>query len=167
MHRIFGILKKNRAFTFWMIVAFLVVLLEIYFTGESASVSSARSKGVLCDILDLLRIEYTEITIKTYDGVLRKCAHFAIFFALGFSVTAALNCQRRLPRIPLVIVFGGGLAIADEVRQYFVPGRATELRDMLIDFSGVLVGILAASASIWVIRRTRARWLEKRQDKRG
>lgn len=157
MRELMGTLKKYRAFVFWMIIAILVIILEIHFTGESASVSKETSKGVLRSIYDFLHIEYTDATLRAYNHIVRKCAHFAVFFAFGFSVTAALNCQRRFPRVPLALVSGALLAIADEVRQYFVPGRATEIRDMLIDFSGVCVGVVVASGSAWVIRRIRNR----------
>lgn len=152
MRRIVGTLRKYRAFTFWMFIAILVLLLEVHFTGESAAVSTETSKGLLRSIFDVLHIEYTEDTIRSYNGIVRKCAHFSIFFVYGFSVTAALNCQHRFPRLPVALGSGAFIAVVDELRQYFVPGRATELKDMLIDFGGVCVGAAAASASIWIIR---------------
>ena len=38
--------------------------------------------------------------------------------------------------ILLILIFVLIYAISDEVHQYFVPGRAMALRDVLIDFSG-------------------------------
>lgn len=34
-------------------------------------------------------------------------------------------------------------AASDELHQYFVPGRACQLRDVVIDGLGVLIGVLA------------------------
>ena len=41
---------------------------------------------------------------------------------------------------PAALILGGVRAVLDEVQQAFVPGRSCELRDMGIDFAGVLLG---------------------------
>lgn len=48
----------------------------------------------------------------------------------------------RVWLIPLLIGFL--YAVSDEIHQYFVPGRAMQARDVLIDTSGVLLGIWIA-----------------------
>lgn len=155
MRDLLGMAKKYRAFAFWMFVTFLVVLLEIHFTGESASVSTETSKGLLRGIFDLFHVDYTEDMVRSYNHLIRKSAHFIIFSFFGFSMTAALNCQRRLPKMPLAFGVGAMLAISDEVRQNFVSGRGPGVKDVLIDCGGVLFGALAATAIIQLVRRVR------------
>lgn len=148
--------RGQRVFLFWIAIAVFVLFLEIHFTGESASVSTETSKGLLRGILDFFRIGYTEATVREYNHIIRKCAHFIIYFAFGFSMTAALSCQRRLPKIPVALGVGAVFAVADEVRQFFVPGRGPGVKDVLIDFGGVLAGALAATAILRLVRRFRA-----------
>ena len=50
--------------------------------------------------------------------------------------------------IPLLIGFL--YAVSDEIHQHFVPGRAMQARDVLIDTAGVLLGIWIARG---IIRR--------------
>ena len=47
----------------------------------------------------------------------------------------------------------GVYAVSDEIHQYFVPGRACMLRDMLLDTCGSLAGIVAALAAVKIFSR--------------
>ena len=46
----------------------------------------------------------------------------------------------RKPALPAFII-GFFYAVSDEIHQYFVPGRAMQARDVLIDTAGVFLGI--------------------------
>ena len=64
--------------------------------------------------------------------------------------------DRRIGRkgdAALAIVVGVVYAVFDEVHQYFVPGRACQLRDMIIDICGVSAGVLIALCALWIIRK--------------
>ena len=66
--------------------------------------------------------------------------------------------DRRIGRkgdAALAIVVGVVYAVFDEVHQYFVPGRACQLRDMIIDICGVSAGVLIALCALWIIRKLR------------
>ena len=43
-------------------------------------------------------------------------------------------------------------AITDEFHQYFIPGRSAEIRDVLIDSSGALTGILFVIIVLAIIK---------------
>ena len=60
--------------------------------------------------------------------------------------------------MPIALGAAALYAVTDEVHQYFVPGRSCELRDVLVDTSGALTGILAAFALLSVI------WCLRHQD---
>lgn len=65
----------------------------------------------------------------------RNLAHFVEFFALGFVMNLIL-------RNPSIALFAGlAVAVIDEYIQLFSPGRTAELKDVLIDFIGVLVAV--------------------------
>ena len=73
--------------------------------------------------------------LGVWDVVLRKAAHFTEFAVLGALLVRAV---RELP----AFVAGVAYAVADELHQMLVPGRAGTLLDVAIDATGVLVGIL-------------------------
>ena len=57
-------------------------------------------------------------------------------------VSAAANAVISAKFFFLSWLIGAVYAVSDEAHQYFVPGRACELRDMIIDACGAAVGVL-------------------------
>ena len=92
-----------------------------------ADLSEAESGGLLA-FLNLLFPSLTELT-------LRKLAHFTEFTVLGLLLSQCFRVRVSRP------LFSGLLcALCDETVQLFVPGRSGEVRDMWIDFAGVVLG---------------------------
>ena len=61
------------------------------------------------------------------------------------------NNRNRLKIGAIVAITVGSLyAVFDEIHQYFVPGRACQLRDMVIDICGVAAGVLMVFSVLWV-----------------
>ena len=82
---------------------------------------------------------------KIIDGVtfiVRKGAHFSEYAMLGFLGYLWLHRVKAGG----LIAFGAAAlyAVTDEIHQSFIPGRSCELRDMLVDSSGALCGVIAA-----------------------
>lgn len=48
-------------------------------------------------------------------------------------------------------------AVSDEIHQYFVPGRSCELRDVFIDFSGSVLGIILIAIILIFFRNIKAK----------
>ena len=73
-------------------------------------------------------------------GLLRKLAHFTEFAMLG----ACLGWLHGMVNKKAVnaLAWGAAAACVDETIQRFVPGRGPSLRDVAIDTSGVLTGLL-------------------------
>jgi VanZ family protein len=71
----------------------------------------------------------------SWDYPLRKLAHAGEFAVLGALLA------RALPELA-ALWLGIAYAVADELHQTFVPGRAGTLLDVGIDSVGVLLGIL-------------------------
>ena len=74
------------------------------------------------------------------DGLLRKCAHFAEFGALGLLLGWLFGMlgKKRLPAFAL----GVAAACIDETIQIFAEARGSSLIDVWIDTSGVCFGLL-------------------------
>ena len=73
-------------------------------------------------------------------GLLRKVAHFTEFAALGILLAWLHGMLQRGRLQPFL--FGVLVAVTDETIQRFVPDRGPSFRDVCIDASGVLTGMI-------------------------
>ncbi len=78
--------------------------------------------------------------------MVRKLGHLSEYMLLGFwaMLTLRVYTGRILAFIAWPLLFGLGLAVADEFLQQFVAGRTSAVTDVVIDFGGVLLGLFAA-----------------------
>lgn len=90
----------------------------------------------------------------------RKWAHVYIYFALGASMAVTVRLwrpQRRAWRQgALAALLCAGWAAADELHQYFVPGRAMLAGDVAVDALGFLPGIFVVLLLAWLWRRRKS-----------
>ena len=86
-------------------------------------------------------------------GILRKVAHFLEFWWLGMCLSWLMYMLRTKVTEVLPWSLGAGALVAciDEGIQLFVPGRNSSFKDVGIDVSGVLLGILVISLIAWII----------------
>ena len=118
----------------------LLILNLCFIWGNSllpAQASQALSDGVH-DFLSSFRT----IAAAPLDGsaLVRKLAHFMEFTALGLLLSwqSALTEKNRR----YVLHWGVAAACVDEIIQFFVPGRAPGLLDVVIDTCGVAAGMI-------------------------
>ncbi len=92
-----------------------------------------------------------EIWGKT-SFIVRKLAHFSIYAALGFCASFTIGKRRLFSMKSLfVVLFGFIYAFSDEFHQSFSIGRSCEFRDMMIDTSGALTGMLISLGLMAII----------------
>lgn len=128
---------------------------------EPASTSGALSGGVLEVLqgaLGALGLPYEWLT----DHIVRKCAHFSEYCALGLIGMQAFTPHLR-PRSAAAVALTAALLVAvpslDETVQLFVDGRSGQVSDVALDCSGAACGValtLAAHALRTRTRRKRA-----------
>ena len=115
-----------------------------------------------------LTLQEQETMVLELDFWVRKSAHFVEYMMLGAVLMMAeqlfhnwcrasdckgksQNNRNRLKIGAIVAITVGSLyAVFDEIHQYFVPGRACQLRDMVIDICGVAAGVLMVFSVLWV-----------------
>ena len=86
--------------------------------------------------------------------LVRKAAHFSIYTLLGILLSSAVRATfSGYKRLWLPFILGALYAVSDEFHQSFVPGRSCELRDMAIDSSGVLLGVLLVAGVCCLLSR--------------
>jgi hypothetical protein len=124
----------------YLVFMLAVMALIFYFSSQNSDESGETSSAVLAWILE--HTAFNGNVPEFAETLLRKAAHFSIYFVLGIS--SALTVSEWKPRrliflwswlIPVVY------ACTDEFHQYFVPGRSCEFRDVCIDSTGALLGV--------------------------
>ncbi len=79
-----------------------------------------------------------------------KVKHFAAYLILTILLHLAIHFRMVLRKrwkygLPVVIIIVVLYGLADEVHQYFIPGRYCELLDLVANYIGLLVGITISS----------------------
>ena len=142
----FSRVKKHGPLVFDILVSVAVVVITTWSSGQTAEVSGGASRGIVHWILAFLPGEHTEATVSLLDHLLRKAAHFTLYFILGCSLTGCFRRQRRVPYVLAVLLTGAVLAGLDEFHQIFVDGRGPQFSDVVLDTCGVAAGCLLATA---------------------
>lgn len=136
----------------WYLILFRVLFTvalaaTVYFifsnSLEIARESSARSQQVMKLLNSLLgRVGLGPLS----EHFVRKMAHFCEFSLLGFWFMLCLRVYTRhfVRHVSWPLFFGLLTAVIDETIQLYVPGRSSSVKDVLLDFSGVLTGLFIA-----------------------
>ena len=132
---------------------------------EIARESSARSQQVMELLNSLLgRVGLGPLS----EHFVRKMAHFCEFSLLGFWFMLCLRVYTRhfVRHVSWPLFFGLLTAVIDETIQLYVPGRSSSVKDVLLDFSGVLTGLFIALLILLFFRlcRLALRGLERENE---
>lgn len=95
-------------------------------------------------------------------GLLRKLAHFTEFTLLGMCLTWLLGMLEKPGCWPLFL--GIAAACVDETIQIFVPDRGPSVRDVALDSSGVLTGMILLHLGHTYYKRRKQRNTSWRKD---
>ena len=68
-----------------------------------------------------------------------KLAHFAVFAIMGLALTRGMILSRIKFPIIISVVIGFVFAVTDEWHQSFVPGRDSDVLDVVADLIGLIV----------------------------
>lgn len=130
----------------WMLIIFL-------FSNQNADNSQSTSDRVANFIIDVVEvITNKEISdddrnsfVEDSRFIIRKTAHFTIYFVLGILICLTLTSYQINNRIVFSIIFCLLYVCSDEIHQMFSDGRTFKLLDILIDSVGASIGILITS----------------------
>lgn len=142
----------------WMAVIFV-------FSHQSSEVSGGFSASLAEFFLRLFGMAADEAAVSLADNVIRNIAHGFIFFVLGLFVSYAFETVniREFANAGLTFIVSSIYAVSDEVHQIFIPGRAGQLIDFLIDALGIVIAIIVYQL-IKTIIDMRAELAVKRQE---
>lgn len=132
--------KINRVLRWVLLIAWLVF---IFIMSNTPGDLSTEQSDIVVRLIGKLGVDISGEFKSTISFCVRKAAHvseYTILFILVYRVLVLYIEKRRTRLYALIVVFL--YASSDEFHQYFIPGREAAFRDVLIDTSGGLIGIL-------------------------
>ena len=134
-------------------VLLILELFLIFFFSAQDSSESSKVSGSVCEVIsrlvtpgfDELSVEEQADIVSRFQFAVRKCAHMTEFALLAATAYPFFICVAALsPKASFFtgIAFCSACAFFDELHQSFVPGRAMQITDMLIDICGGIAGAL-------------------------
>lgn len=137
-------MKRKLCFRIIFAVLVIGIMATVFlFSSQSGGESNHLSQGVLEHILNFFHIQADLLKLDRYNLVLRKIAHFSLYFllgagAMGFLLTTPL---KKRYCIILSILFCVLFAATDEYHQFLLGTRNGNVMDILLDSMGAMTGV--------------------------
>lgn len=136
----------------------LTILFVCFIYGNSlmpGDISSLES-GFVFDILNTFS-KIIGIDISITEHFVRKGAHFTEYAVLGILLMSTKMSYVRniLEDIFNVLFLGLFIPVIDETIQLFVEGRSGQISDVILDFSGVIAGIIITSILCIILNKSK------------
>ena len=130
---------------FKFILVILCMLTIFFFSSDTGDESSKKSGFFVAIVQDIIGNKLDEKDTETVTFIVRKTAHFTIYFLLGFLL---INLFREYFVIDkkmffILILLCMLYACSDEKHQSFVLNRTGKIEDVFLDTVGASLGIFA------------------------
>lgn len=128
----------------WILVVACMVAI-FCLSAQTANESAELSGSFILALLDWLGLEFKQETIRT----VAHCLEFMGLSLLLFNAIYATweNDRTYFHAFILTVLY----AFTDEIHQIFVPGRAFQVSDLLVDSTGALIGVTASFILLKII----------------
>ena len=135
-------MKRNWYKYLFAVITIFVIGFIWWNSSQNGEESSGISQMVLCKITQLFA--YIGISTDITEHIVRKLAHFTEFTALGIllSIDTVLFFEKIKQYVWFPLFSGLLVALADETIQLFPVGRSSSVKDVWLDFSGVIFGTI-------------------------
>lgn len=147
---------KIKSYHIYLIITIFITLFIFSNSAQTADSSSGQSGRLLSFLCWLFNADTPE-EIGLSQHIIRKLAHMAEFAAQGFFFSLFfLKRDKKFSAFFVNVLFFGLLsACTDEAIQMFFDGRSGEIRDVFIDFSGTMLGLLASVMFCKLLKKLR------------
>ncbi len=159
-------MKKTTNSTLVLRIVFTTLTLALVaFIWIHSLTPASESAKESASVLEFLNKILASIGIESglTDFIVRKLAHFLEFTAFGalLSATYTTYTNKLGKSIPNMLFVLLAVPVIDETLQYFSPGRSPQVRDILIDFSGCITGLIFTALMLLIIKYFRQRKSKK------
>ena len=137
-----------------IILSFLIIIwmfLIFFLSDMDSRKSNSDSKGTIIKVIEVVNVGLKDNPINKEKKIkiannlnvpLRKLAHFSEYLVLALLLINAVKLSNiKCNKYIVVGIFCLVYASSDEIHQMFT-GRTSSVIDVLIDFSGALVGMI-------------------------
>lgn len=139
-----GFLAAHRWGVSWALVALWAVVIFLMSANTGDDLTSG--DGLVAQVRALLvAVQVEWLGIAEGIDLVSPLAHFCEYALFGFLIQNALGCTLPARRAALLaVVIASAYGVTDELHQLFVPGRACDPVDWLVDTAGATLGALIA-----------------------
>jgi VanZ family protein len=138
----------------WLLVVICMGII-FFLSAQTGEESSELSHSFVLAFLEKLGITLNE-------AFLRNCAHCLEFMGLSVLMFNGVYATSEAKITPVIAFVGTvAYAVADEIHQIFVPERAFQLSDILVDSTGALIGVTASLIILKIILTIKERGKRK------
>jgi VanZ family protein len=132
----------------------VLLWVAIIFFLSTGYFSSARTAPLITAFVFNALPDLSSVNPVIIVRLVRKLAHWTEYFVFAVVLMRALSSTsaKRLtkPQIIWALILGVICAVVDETHQLFVLSRSASIRDVLIDATGFLCGILTFHACVGI-----------------
>jgi VanZ family protein len=148
-------MKMIKTIRILLVIWTAIIFMNSLMTADISSEQSGFVTNLALSIFGFFGFQPDAITLQS---IIRMTAHAVEFMILG----VVIHLDRKTIDYPFYRMFIIGLCIAltDEIIQIFVPGRAFELLDLLIDTLGLTLGIYLVLYVFRIQKRKRRQSLD-------
>ncbi len=128
-----------------LVLTILWMCFIFYLSNQPATVSEYQSGGFI-DLLSSIPLIGSIITSMMKIGIaqfiIRKSAHMFLYFVLAILIYITINKNGDIKTYIISLVLTALYACTDEFHQLFIAGRSGEIRDVMVDSTGALIGLI-------------------------
>lgn len=128
----------------------------IFYNSSLSAVESTEQSSPVTEMINRF-LGGIGIPITLTEGIVRKLAHLTEYTVLGtlLTTTIYLYTHKRGRTFLIALPSGVLVAVCDELIQLGSVGRSSEVRDVLIDSCGILLGALIVILFISLLEKRR------------
>jgi VanZ family protein len=158
--------KTNKWIIFFRVLftvfAVMTVVFIFYNSSQIGELSGNRSQQVTEWLNHFFSKMGLQFVLTGYQ--VRKLAHLSEYMLLGFWLMFVLRVYTKkiLSHITVPLFLGLLIPVIDESIQLFTPGRSGQVKDIVIDFTGVVLGICVATIFLLIIRMITVLWSNRK-----
>lgn len=145
----------------WLVIIWIVNISWLVFIISLSRQTGEETASLSLSIADYIYSVFSNMSIEmefdTFHSLLRKTAHFGIYFISGALMFGALLLTffRKKRRLPMAFASSIGIctliAVVDELQKLWIDGRHLHWGEVLINIGGVVLGVGVASLISYLI----------------
>jgi len=151
-----GIMKRKIIFILSLLLTAAVLIAIFCFSAQSATDSNGVSRSLAKLLAEKMPWLMQKYTLRQLNRLLRKLAHFTLYFLLGCGLTGLLRAREKALPALIAVPIGLLCAALDELHQSVVPGRGPGMQDVALDTCGVMVAVGLILLCLSAARRRKA-----------